>query len=121
MTASGTQPFGGSFAFNNGNERPVTLDDRTNDITAAVEWAKPSQGMLRFEWLGSRYKNQFLSLTWDNPLRATDFSNGKAPPLGPFDPSGYSKGSGPAFRRLALAPRARSASLKNSAARCSRG
>jgi MtrB/PioB family decaheme-associated outer membrane protein len=100
----GTQPFGGSFAFNNGNERPVTLDDRTNDMTAAVEWAKPSTGMLRVEWLGSRYKNEFTSLTWDNPLRATDFSNGKAPPLGPYDPSGYSNGNGPAFGRLALPP-----------------
>jgi MtrB/PioB family decaheme-associated outer membrane protein len=104
MKRGGTQPFGGSFAFSNGNERPITLDDRTNDFKAAVEWAKPSTGMLRVEWLGSRYKNQFQSLTWDNPLRATDFSNGNTPPLGPYDPSGYSNGNGPAFGRLALPP-----------------
>ncbi len=100
----GTQPFGGSFAFSNANERPMTLDDRTNDMTAALEWAKTGRGMLRLEWLGSRYKNQFQSLTWDNPLRATDFSNGKAPPAGPYDPSGYSNGNGAAVGRLSLPP-----------------
>lgn len=101
---SGTQPFGGSFAFNNANERPMTLDNRTNDVTAAAEWSKPSSGMLRVEWLGSWFKNEFQSLTWDNPLRATDFSNGKTPPAGPYDPSGYSNGNGPAVGRLALPP-----------------
>jgi MtrB/PioB family decaheme-associated outer membrane protein len=101
---SGNQPMGASFAFNNGNELPMELDNRTNDVTAAVEWAKPGAGMLRFAWDGSWFKNQFQSLTWDNPLRATDFNNGKAVPLGPFDPSGYSNGNGPAFGRLALPP-----------------
>ena len=101
---SGNQPFGASFAFNNGNELPMTLDNRTNDLTAALEWAKASTGMLRVAWDGSWFKNQFQSLTWDNPLRATDFTNGKVPPLGPYDPSGYSNGNGPAFGRLALPP-----------------
>lgn len=101
---SGNQPFGAAFAFNDGNELPMTLDNRTNDVTAALEWAKASTGMLRVEWVGSWFKNQFQSLTWDNPLRATDFTNGKLPPLGPYDPSGYSNGNGPAFGRLALPP-----------------
>lgn len=101
---SGNQPFGASFAFNDGNELPMTLDNRTNDLTAALEWAKASTGMLRVAWDGSWFKNQFQSLTWDNPLRATDFNNGKLPPLGPYDPSGYSNGNGPAFGRLALPP-----------------
>lgn len=101
---SGTQPYGGSFAFSNANERPMSLDNRTNDANAAVEWARPSLGMVRAEWVGSWFDNKFLSLTWDNPLRATDFSNGKAPPAGPYDPSGYSNGNGPAIGRLALPP-----------------
>lgn len=100
----GTQPFGGSFAFNNGNEHPVTLDDRTNDMTAALEWARPNRGMLRVQWTGSFFKNQFQALTWDNPLRATDYNNGRTPPSGPYDASGYSNGNGPAFGRLALPP-----------------
>jgi MtrB/PioB family decaheme-associated outer membrane protein len=101
---SGNQPFGASFAFNDGNELPMTLDNRTNDLTAALEWAKASTAMLRVAWDGSWFNNQFQSLTWDNPLRATDFTNGKVPPLGPYDPSGYSNGNGPAFGRLALPP-----------------
>ena len=43
-------------------------------------------------------------LTWDNPIRATDFNNGLLPPNGPYDPSGYSNGNGPAQGRMALAP-----------------
>ena len=43
---SGNQPFGMSFAFNNANELPMQLDNRTNDFGAAIEWAKP-QGMFR--------------------------------------------------------------------------
>lgn len=100
----GNQPFGAAFAFNNANELPMEIDDRTTDITAAVEWARAGKSMLRFEWLGSKYDNEFASLTWDSPLRATDFANTNAPPNGPWDPSGYSNGNGPAFGRLALPP-----------------
>ena len=44
------------------------------------------------------------TLVWDNPLRLTDFNNGLVPPNGPYDPSGYSNGNGPAMGRLSLAP-----------------
>ena len=100
----GNQPFGASFAFNNGNELPMSIDNRTNDLTAALEWSQASTGMLRVAWDASWFNNAFNSLTWDNPLRATDFSNGKTPPNGPYDASGYSNGNGPAFGRLALPP-----------------
>jgi MtrB/PioB family decaheme-associated outer membrane protein len=101
---SGNQPYGAAFAFNDGNELPMSLDNRTNDLTAGFEWAKASTGMFRVGWVGSWFTNQFQSLTWDNPLRATDYSNGKTPPAGPYDASGYSNGNGPAFGRLALPP-----------------
>jgi len=101
---TGNQPYGASFAFNDANELPMAIDNRTNDMTAGVEWAKGTTGMLRAEWTGSWFKNQFQSLTWDNPLRATNFDNGKAPPAGPYDASGYSNGNGPAVGRLALPP-----------------
>lgn len=99
----GNQPWGAAYAFSNSNELPLTLDDRANDITAGLEWTKKGS-LLRVEWLNSQYKNEFTSLTWDNPLRATDFNNGKAPPAGPYDRSGYSNGNGPAMGRMALAP-----------------
>ena len=101
---SGYQPYGASFAFRNANEIPMELDNRTTDLSAKVEWAKPSTGMARLAWDGSWFKNQFQSLTWDNPFQATDFDNGKTPPAGPYDASGYNNGNGPAKGRLALPP-----------------
>lgn len=101
---SGNMPYGAAFAFNSAEEIPMALDNRTNDLTAGIEFSKPQYGMLRAEYAGSWFKNQFASLTWDNPLRATDYDNGKLPPLGPWDPSGYSNGNGPATGRMAMAP-----------------
>jgi MtrB/PioB family decaheme-associated outer membrane protein len=101
---SGNQPYGAAFSFNNGNEIPMSLDNRTNDVTAELEWSKATKGMLRVAWDGSWFNNAYQSLTWDNPLRATDYSNGKTPPNGPYDASAYSNGNGAAFGRLALPP-----------------
>ena len=101
---NGNQPYGASFAFNDANEIPMSINTRTNDLTAGLEWAKASTGMVRVEWNGSWFKNDFPSLTWDNPLRATDYTNGKLPPAGPYDASGYVNGNGPAVGRLAMAP-----------------
>ena len=41
---------------------------------------------------------------WDNPILFNDYSNGLAPPLGPYDPSGYSNGNGPGQGRASVAP-----------------
>lgn len=101
---TGNQPYGAGFAFNDVEEIPMAIDNTTNDLTTAFEWADPKVGMFRAGWAASWFSNQFQSLTWDNPLRATDFSNGKAPPTGPYDPSGYSNGNGPATGRLAMPP-----------------
>jgi len=100
---SGYQPWAASFAFNNANELPLPLDHRTNDITAGVAWANP-KGMFRLGWDGSFFDNQIQTLTWDNPIRSTDFNNGLTPPNGPFDPNGYSNGNGPAQGRMSLFP-----------------
>jgi hypothetical protein len=100
---TGYQPWGASFAFNDAVEVPLPLDNRTNDFTTAVEWAN-QEAMLRVAWDGSFFNNNIDSLTWDNPIRATDFSNGLTPPSGPYDPSGYVNGNGPATGRMAVAP-----------------
>ncbi len=100
---SGTQPWAASFAFNNANELALPLDNRTNDVNAGMEWAN-QKGMIRVAYEGSNFNNNIQTLTWDNPIRFTDFNNGLLPPLGPSDPSGYSNGNGPARGQMALAP-----------------
>ncbi|HEY5618905.1 MAG TPA: MtrB/PioB family outer membrane beta-barrel protein [Vicinamibacterales bacterium] len=99
----GQQPWGASFAFNNAIELPKPLDDRTNDLSLGASWANP-RGMFRVGWDGSWFTNHMKSLVWDNPIRITDFNNGLLPPSGPYDPSGYSNGNGPAQGRESTAP-----------------
>ena len=100
---SGAQPWGASFAFNNAIELAKPLDDRTNDFRLGASWGR-SNAMFRVGYDGSWYTNQFDSLTWDNPLFINDFNNGRTPPNGPYDPSGYSNGNGPAIGRESVAP-----------------
>lgn len=117
MTRTGNQPWGASFAFSDAVNIPMELDDAVNELTAGIEMARPAWGMVRAEYHGSFFKNSFSSLTWDNPLRATDYSDGQAiavvPPTtsggdwtlnGPWDNSGYSNGRGAATGRLSTAP-----------------
>jgi MtrB/PioB family decaheme-associated outer membrane protein len=99
----GQMPWGASFAFNDAVELPQPLDQRTNDMTIGTTWARP-KGMFRVAWDGSWFTNNIPTLTWDNPIRLTDFTNGLTPPSGPFDPSGYSNGNGPGQGRMALPP-----------------
>ena len=99
----GEQPWGASFAFNNAIEVPKPLDEQTNDVTIGTTWANP-RSMFRLAWDGSWFTNDLPALTWDNPIRLTDFNNGLPPPAGPYHPSGYSNGNGPAQGRMALAP-----------------
>jgi MtrB/PioB family decaheme-associated outer membrane protein len=92
---SGQQPWGASFAFNNANELPMALDNRTNDVNAGMEWAN-DKGMMRVAYIGSFFNNNIHELVWDNPLRLTDTT--------PYDPSGYTNGNGPAQGRMSMAP-----------------
>ena len=92
---SGNQPYGMSFAFNNANELPMPIDNRTNDLSAGIEYVRP-EGMMRVGWDASFFDNKIKSIIWDNPLRATDTT--------PYDASGYSNGNGPAFGRMSMPP-----------------
>lgn len=92
---SGNQPYGMSFAFNNGNELPMPIDNRTNDISTGVEYVRP-EGMVRVAWDASFFDNKIKEIVWDNPLRLTDTT--------PYDPSGYSNGNGPAYGRMSMPP-----------------
>lgn len=100
---SGSMPWAASFAFNNANELPAPIDQRNNELKAGTEWVNP-KGMIRLDYWGSYFENNVQTLTWDNPVRATDFNNGLLPELGPYDPNGYSNGNGPAFGQAALWP-----------------
>jgi MtrB/PioB family decaheme-associated outer membrane protein len=91
----GNQPYGMSFAFNNANELPIPLDNRTNDLSAGLEYVR-DQGMVRLAWEASYFDNKIKEVVWDNPMRATDTN--------PYDPNGYSNGNGPAFGRMSMPP-----------------
>jgi MtrB/PioB family decaheme-associated outer membrane protein len=97
----GEMPWSAAFAFNNTSELPLTMDQRTNDFSLGMEWAK-SKGLIRVAWDGSWFTNDLQTLVWDNPIRLTDYYSGN--PAVPWDPSGYSNGNGPAQGRMALWP-----------------
>lgn len=92
---TGAQPWGASFAFNNANELPMALDNRTHDVAAGLEYTR-DRGMVRVGWNASWFDNNLKELVWDNPIRATDTN--------PYDPSGYSNGNGPAQGRMSVPP-----------------
>ena len=100
---TGNMPWTASYGFNNVNELAVPLDQRNNELRANSEWVN-DKGMVRLDYWGSYFSNDIQTLTWDNPIRATDFNNGLAPPSGPYDPSAYSNGNGPALGQEALWP-----------------
>ena len=60
--------------------------------------------MFRAAYERSMFTNQFNAVEWDNPMRLTDYNNGQVPPAGPYDPSGYSNGNGPARGRISVVP-----------------
>jgi MtrB/PioB family decaheme-associated outer membrane protein len=101
-TRTGAQPWGAAFGFSALTELPLTLDNRTTDLTAGAEWAN-RKGMVRIAYEGSFFTNHVETLTWDNPLRATDYNQNPWTATG-YDPSGYVTGNGAAQGRMALAP-----------------
>ena len=100
---TGEMPWIASYSFNNANELPLPIEQRNNELKLGTEWVNP-KGMLRVDYWGSFFGNDIQTLVWDNPIRATDFNNGLAPPSGPYDSSAYSNGNGPASGQEALWP-----------------
>lgn len=92
---TGTMPWNASFSFNNVNQLPVPIDQRNNELKAGTEWVN-AKGMVRVDYWGSYFANSIQTLTWDNPIRATDYT--------PYDASAYSNGNGPAIGQEALWP-----------------
>ncbi len=99
---SGAQPWGAGFAFSVLPELPLPLDHRTTDLAAGAEWAG-GKGLVRLGYEGSYFNNNIETLTWDNPVRATNYSGNPLTVTG-YDPSGYVTGNGSAQGRMALAP-----------------
>lgn len=97
---TGSMPWNAAFAFNNVNQLPVPIDQRNNELKATTEWVN-AKGMIRVDYWGSFFSNEIQTLTWDNPIRATDYTTGTG--LG-FDASAYSNGNGAAFGQAALWP-----------------
>ncbi len=97
---SGTMPWAGSHAFVNANEFAAPIDNRTNDVSAGIEWANTTS-MIRLSWDASFFDNDIESIVWDNPIRLNDFTNNTSVP---WDASGYSNGNGAAQGRMALWP-----------------
>jgi len=95
MKRSGSQPYGMSFAFNNANELPLPLNNRTNEFAAGLEYSR-EKGMLRLGWESSFFNQNINTVTWENPIRLTDVT--------PYDSNGYSNGNGPAFGTLPMMP-----------------
>jgi MtrB/PioB family decaheme-associated outer membrane protein len=90
---TGEQHWAASFGFSNAIELAAPLDQRTNDVSTAVEWSN-ARGMARLAYDGSWFTNGVDTLTWDNPLRFTDQTH----------PNAYSAGDGSSQGRMALWP-----------------
>jgi MtrB/PioB family decaheme-associated outer membrane protein len=73
-TKTGSQPWAGTFGFNDAVELAVPVDTRTTDLGAALEWAN-QRGSARVAYDGSFFANHVDTLVWDNPLRITDSSS----------------------------------------------
>jgi MtrB/PioB family decaheme-associated outer membrane protein len=97
---TGSMPWNASFAFNNVAQLPAPIAQRNNELKLGTEWVN-RRGMIRVDYWGSYFSNDIQVLTWDNPIRATDYNTGQAVP---FDASAYSNGNGAAFGQEALWP-----------------
>ena len=77
-TKKGSQPWAGTFGFNNAVELAAPVDTRTTELGSTVEWSN-ARGLLRAGYDGSFFNNHIETLTWDNPLRITN-----SPSAGPY-------------------------------------
>ncbi|MGE0453315.1 MAG: MtrB/PioB family outer membrane beta-barrel protein [Vicinamibacteria bacterium] len=103
---TGNMPWGAGFAFSVLSELPLEIDNRETDVSVGAEWAS-HQGMFRVNYQHSKFDQAIPTLTFDNPIRATDYCqfgiSGQAPGTC-YHPSGYSNGLGPNDGLMAMAP-----------------
>lgn len=92
---TGSMPWNASYSFNNSNQLAAPIDQRNNEVRVGTEWVN-KKGMVRVDYWGSFFNNAIQTLTWDNPIRATDTF--------PYNASGYSNGLGSALGQSALWP-----------------
>ncbi|HEX5075227.1 MAG TPA: MtrB/PioB family outer membrane beta-barrel protein, partial [Gemmatimonadaceae bacterium] len=90
---TGHQPWAASFGFSNADEVPLTIGQRTTQLTTDVEWSN-ARGVARASYDGSWFNNGVEALIWDNPLRFTDQTH----------PNAYSTGDASSQGRMALFP-----------------
>jgi MtrB/PioB family decaheme-associated outer membrane protein len=68
---SGEQPWGAGFGFTAADEVPLPIEQRTNDVNLALQWADRGR-LLQLGYFGSFYDNQVPTLVWDSPLALSD-------------------------------------------------
>ena len=83
---SGEQPWGAGFGFTAADEVPLPVDQRTNDINAALQWADNGR-LLQVGYLGSFYNNDVPVLVWDSPLALSDLPGNPGQGRMPIFPS----------------------------------
>ena len=64
---SGTRAFGGGVFAINGAWFPAPIDTTTDLINTGLEF-NGKRGQVRLEFIGSKFNNDNLSVTWDNPF-----------------------------------------------------
>ncbi len=74
MNRSGTIPIAGTFGFSNAMEVIAPVDHHLTDFTAAAERTQ-GRVLFRVGYEGSFFRNDYTSITWDNPYVLTDVSN----------------------------------------------
>jgi MtrB/PioB family decaheme-associated outer membrane protein len=78
--------FGNSPGGSPSQELAIPMDNRTTDIEAMIEYARP-RGLLTAGMNASWFDNRIPTVQWDNPLRITDISAGPSKGLAPMWPS----------------------------------
>jgi MtrB/PioB family decaheme-associated outer membrane protein len=68
---TGQQPWGAGFGFTAADEVPLPIDQRTNDINAAVQWTNGGR-VVQVGYSGSFFDNAAPVLVWDSPLALSD-------------------------------------------------
>jgi MtrB/PioB family decaheme-associated outer membrane protein len=95
---TGTRPYGASFGFNNVTEVPEPIDYDTVHVKVGAEWTSKKAGV-QLGVRHSRFVNHIDSLTYDNPWRAVDSTDGAA-----YLAPSSSSINGSSRARAALAP-----------------